>query len=314
MHEILVTIPTQPRHREMLERIAPEAHFAYEMKPAEASVENADIILGNVPPAMLKNAPKLRWIQLNTAGTDGYPEVLREGCLLTNATGAYGLAISEHMLAMLLELMKKLNLYGHNQQAHLWRDEGTVTSIHGSRTLVVGLGDLGGEFAQRMHLLGSTVTGIRRSKGQKPEYLDALYQMDNLDSCLKDADIVASCLPGGADTTHVFNAETFAKMKPGAYFLNVGRGSAVDSYALADALNSGHLAGAGLDVTEPEPLPKDHPLWDAKNLVLTPHVSGWYHLPETHERILGIAAENLNAFLAGTPLRNQIDLKTGRKI
>lgn len=314
MREILVTIPTQPRHREMLEKIAAEAHFTYEMNPTEAAVENADIILGNVPPVMLKNARKLRWIQLNTAGTDGYPEVLPKDCLLTNATGAYGLAVSEHMLAMLLELMKKLHLYGANQQQHLWKDEGTVTSICGSRTLVVGLGDLGGEFAKRMHLLGSTVTGIRRGKGQKPEYLDALYQMDSLDNCLKDADIVASCLPGGADTTHIFNAETFAKMKPGAYFLNVGRGSVVDSRALANALNSGHLAGAGLDVTEPEPLPKDHPLWNAKNLVLTPHISGWYHLPETHERILGITAENLKAFLAGTPLRNQIDLNTGRKI
>lgn len=314
MHEILVTIPTQPRHREMLEKIAAEAHFTYEMNPTEAAVENADIILGNVPPVMLKRARKLRWIQLNTAGTDGYPEVLPKDCLLTNATGAYGLAVSEHMLAMLLELMKKLHLYGANQQQHLWKDEGTVTSICGSRTLVVGLGDLGGEFAKRMHLLGSTVTGIRRGKGQKPEYLDALYQMDSLDNCLKDADIVASCLPGGADTTHIFNAETFAKMKPGAYFLNVGRGSAVDSRALANALNSGHLAGAGLDVTEPEPLPKDHPLWNAKNLVLTPHISGWYHLPETHERILGITVENLKAFLAGTPLRNQIDLNTGRKI
>lgn len=314
MREILVTIPTQPRHREMLEKIAAEAHFTYEMNPTEAAVENADIILGNVPPVMLKNARKLRWIQLNTAGTDGYPEVLPKDCLLTNATGAYGLAVSEHMLAMLLELMKKLHLYGANQQQHLWKDEGTVTSICGSRTLVVGLGDLGGEFAKRMHLLGSTVTGIRRGKGQKPEYLDALYQMDSLDNCLKDADIVASCLPGGADTTHIFNAETFAKMKPGAYFLNVGRGSAVDSRALANALNSGHLAGAGLDVTEPEPLPKDHPLWNAKNLVLTPHISGWYHLPETHERILGITVENLKAFLAGTPLRNQIDLNTGRKI
>lgn len=314
MREILVTIPTQPHHREMLEKIAAEAHFTYEMNPTEAAVENADIILGNVPPVMLKNARKLRWIQLNTAGTDGYPEVLPKDCLLTNATGAYGLAVSEHMLAMLLELMKKLHLYGANQQQHLWKDEGTVTSICGSRTLVVGLGDLGGEFAKRMHLLGSTVTGIRRGKGQKPEYLDALYQMDSLDNCLKDADIVASCLPGGADTTHIFNAETFAKMKPGAYFLNVGRGSAVDSRALANALNSGHLAGAGLDVTEPEPLPKDHPLWNAKNLVLTPHISGWYHLPETHERILGITAENLKAFLAGTPLRNQIDLNTGRKI
>ena len=314
MREILVTIPTQPRHREMLEKIAAEAHFTYEMNPTEAAVENADIILGNVPPVMLKRARKLRWIQLNTAGTDGYPEVLPKDCLLTNATGAYGLAVSEHMLAMLLELMKKLHLYGANQQQHLWKDEGTVTSICGSRTLVVGLGDLGGEFAKRMHLLGSTVTGIRRGKGQKPEYLDALYQMDSLANCLKDADIVASCLPGGADTTHIFNAETFAKMKPGAYFLNVGRGSAVDSRALANALNSGHLAGAGLDVTEPEPLPKDHPLWNAKNLVLTPHISGWYHLPETHERILGITAENLKAFLAGTPLRNQIDLNTGRKI
>ena len=128
---------------------------------------------------------------------------------------------------------------------------------------------------------------------------------------IKDADIVAACLPGTPETYHVFNEKTFGMMKQGAYFLNVGRGTAVDSYALAEALNSGHLAGASVDVTEPEPLPQDHPLWDAKNFLLTPHISGQYHLKETHERIIGIACENVEAFLSGSQLRNIVDFETG---
>lgn len=312
---ILVVMPALPHHRELLRAAAPEAEFVFcpisQLTPE--LVQQADVIIGNAPAAMIRGTEKLKWLQLNSAGTDGYtaPGVLPEGALLTNATGAYGLAISEHMLGCLLMLMKKLHLYHLEQQDQHWSDHGQVTSIYGAKTLVVGLGDIGGEFAQRMHALGSSVTGIRRNKTAKPDYLDALYQMDALMDCLKDADIVASSLPGTKETLRIFDREAFAAMKPGAFFLNVGRGTAVDSDALAEALNSGHLAGAAVDVTDPEPLPAGHPLWSAKNVLITPHISGNYHLQETHERIIRIAAENLRRFLAGETLKNMVDFSTG---
>ena len=315
INKILVVLPVENRHKELLRSCAEGAQM--EFIPAKdltkQLVQDADIIIGNVSPELLRGTGRLKWLQLNSAGTDGYTEdgILPEGALLTNATGAYGLAISEHMIGALLCIMKKLHLYGADQQKHGWGDHGNVTSIYGFRTLVVGFGDIGSEFAVRMNALGSRVTGIRRNQTEKPDYLEALYQMDALAECLRTADIVAACLPGTEETYHIFDRNAFAKMKKGAYFLNVGRGNAVDSYALAEALNSGHLAGASVDVTEPEPLPKEHPLWDAKNLLITPHISGNYHLQETHERIIQIAADNLARFMQGRELRNIVDFATG---
>ena len=315
INKILVVLPVENRHKELLRSCAEGAQM--EFIPAKdltkQLVQDADIIIGNVSPELLRGTGRLKWLQLNSAGTDGYTEdgILPEGALLTNATGAYGLAISEHMIGALLCIMKKLHLYGADQQKHVWGDHGNVSSIYGSRTLVVGFGDIGSEFAVRMNALGSRVTGIRRNQTEKPDYLEALYQMDALAECLRTADIVAACLPGTEETYHIFDRNAFAKMKKGAYFLNVGRGNAVDSYALAEALNSGHLAGASVDVTEPEPLPKEHPLWDAKNLLITPHISGNYHLQETHERIIQIAADNLARFMQGRELRNIVDFATG---
>ena len=315
INKILVVLPVENRHKELLRSCAEGAQM--EFIPAKdltkQLVQDADIIIGNVSPELLRGTGRLKWLQLNSAGTDGYTEdgILPEGALLTNATGAYGLAISEHMIGALLCIMKKLHLYGADQQKHVWGDHGNVTSIYGSKTLVVGFGDIGSEFAVRMNALGSRVTGIRRNQTEKPDYLEALYQMDALAECLRTADIVAACLPGTEETYHIFDRNAFAKMKKGAYFLNVGRGNAVDSYALAESLNSGHLAGASVDVTEPEPLPKEHPLWDAKNLLITPHISGNYHLQETHERIIQIAADNLARFMQGRELRNIVDFATG---
>lgn len=315
INKILVVLPVENRHKELLRSCAEGAQM--EFIPAKdltkQLVQDADIIIGNVSPELLRGTGRLKWLQLNSAGTDGYTEdgILPEGALLTNATGAYGLAISEHMIGALLCIMKKLHLYGADQQKHVWGDHGNVTSIYGFKTLVVGFGDIGSEFAVRMNALGSRVTGIRRNQTEKPDYLEALYQMDALAECLRTADIVAACLPGTEETYHIFDRNAFAKMKKGAYFLNVGRGNAVDSYALAEALNSGHLAGASVDVTEPEPLPKEHPLWDAKNLLITPHISGNYHLQETHERIIQIAADNLARFMQGRELRNIVDFATG---
>jgi len=313
--KILVVLPLNGAQKERLRCAAggAEVIFTSPRGVTAAELAAADALIGNLPPERLREAAGLRWVQLNSAGAEAYaaPGVLPEGAVLTNASGAYGLAISEHMLACLLYLMKHLDLYGADQAGHVWQDHGPVRSIWGSRTLVVGCGDIGGAFGCRMAALGSRVTGIRRTAAEKPEWLEAVYPAEHLADCLGEADVVASCLPGTAATHHLFNRQAFAQMKPGAYFLNVGRGGTVDSLALAEALREGRLAGAAVDVTEPEPLPPDHPLWKAGNILITPHVSGGYHLPETLERIVGIAADNLRRFVAGEALCNVVDAVTG---
>lgn len=313
--KIVITLPAGDRHKAMFAAAAPEAELIY--RPAgevtEELLQTVDAVVGNVPAARLKGYENIRWLQLNSAGTDGYtvPGVLAAGTVLTNSSGAYGLAISEHMIGQLLMQIKHLGAYYEAQKEKRWSDFGTVGSIYGSTTLVVGLGDIGGAFAERMKALGSHVIGIRRHVGEKPAYLDELDCLEHLDGLLGRADFVACSLPGTEATYHLFDKDRLARMKKGAILLNVGRGSAVDSLALSQALRSGHLGGACLDVVEPEPLPADHPLWDAPNLLLTPHVSGFYHLPETLERVVRIAADNLAAFAAGRPLKNQVDFATG---
>lgn len=312
--KILVSLPLNERQKEKLERNFRHREFVYcpaEMV-TEETVAGVEVILGNVPPQVLKAADSLKWLQLNNAGTEGYCDgTLPKGVLLTNATGAYGLAISEHMIGMLFELQKKLNLYQRNQLAHVWRNEGDVRIIQGSRVLVIGLGDIGTAFAQKMKALGCQTAGIKRREGRKPQGVDDLYLLDRLEQQLPRADIVAMCLPGNADTYHLLNRERIALMKKSAVILNVGRGLTIDTEALTEALQEGRIAGAALDVTDPEPLPSEHPLWEMKNVILTPHVSGMFDLPETLEQILEICIENLECYVVQRPLRNVIDFRTG---
>lgn len=324
----LVTIPTGERHRNLLQQAAPGWEFRFRgtdtlvCAPQEAppgqpvtqeDVDWAQVILGNVPAAMLHGSPALEWLQTNSAGVEAYiqPGVLAGDTLLTNATGAYGLAIAEHMLGMLLELFKKLELYRDAQKSGAWQSQGAVKAVYGSTVLVLGMGDIGGEFAARCKALGAKVIGVRRSPRPCPEYADEVHLLEDLDSLLPQADVVAITLPGTDATRGLMSRERLAKMKEGAVLLNVGRGFIVDTEALCDALERGHLSGAGVDVTDPEPLPPTHRLWNIPTAVVTPHISGFYHLRETHERIVGIFLENLRHFQAGEPLRNLVDFATG---
>lgn len=324
----LVTIPTGERHRNLLQQAAPGWEFRFRgtdtlvCAPQEAlpgqpvtqeDVDWAQVILGNVPAAMLHGSPALEWLQTNSAGVEAYirPGVLAGDTLLTNATGAYGLAIAEHMLGMLLELFKKLELYRDAQKSGAWQSQGAVKAVYGSTVLVLGMGDIGGEFAARCKALGAKVIGVRRSPRPCPEYADEVHLLGDLDSLLPHADVVAITLPGTDATRGLMSRERLAKMKEGAVLLNVGRGFIVDTEALCDALERGHLSGAGVDVTDPEPLPPTHRLWNIPTAVVTPHISGFYHLRETHERIVGIFLENLRHFQAGEPLRNLVDFTTG---
>ena len=324
----LVTIPTGERHRNLLQQAAPGWEFRFRgtdtlvCAPQEAlpgqpvtqeDVDWAQVILGNVPAAMLHGSPALEWLQTNSAGVEAYiqPGVLAGDTLLTNATGAYGLAIAEHMLGMLLELFKKLELYRDAQKSGAWQSQGAVKAVYGSTVLVLGMGDIGGEFAARCKALGAKVIGVRRSPRPCPEYADEVHLLEDLDSLLPQADVVAITLPGTDATRGLMSRERLVKMKEGAVLLNVGRGFIVDTEALCDALERGHLSGAGVDVTDPEPLPPTHRLWNIPTAVVTPHISGFYHLRETHERIVGIFLENLRHFQAGEPLRNLVDFATG---
>ena len=232
----------------------------------------ADICLGNLPAKFLHGSEKLLWLQTNSAGVEEYvrPGVLGENTLLTNATGAYGLAISEYMLGVLLELLKKLELYRDAQKQGAWESLGSVGSVYGATVLVLGMGDIGGEFGQRCKALGARIIGVRRSKRPCPDYADEVHTLEDLDELLPQADVVAVTLPGTEATRGLLGRERMARIKDGAVLLNVGRGYIVDTEALCDALESGKLAGAGLDVTDPEPLPGDHRLWRIPTAVVTP--------------------------------------------
>lgn len=314
--KILVTMPLNDRQKDCLREQAPGADFTFHIKSliTEDDLRNAEVILGNVSdPGQLRIAGELKWIQLNNAGTEGYcdPQNVPERVQLTNATGAYGLAISEHMIGCLFMLRKKLHLYYENQLNTEWAREGQVGVVEGSRVLSVGMGDIGGTFLKKMKALGAYTVGIRRTPSKKPPYADELYTMDALDEQLAKADVVALSLPGNEKTRHTMDRRRLRLMKESAVLLNVGRGSAVDTEALTECLREGAIGGAALDVTDPEPLPAEHPLWRAPNAIITPHISGGFALPETLEQIVGICADNLARYVSGRPLKNQIDRESG---
>lgn len=312
---IVVLMPMEDRHRNDLMSVAPGNNFIFTSAKElnRETIEDAHIIIGNPPLDMVKGCKNLKWLQLDSAGADLFVKegVLPRGVKLTNSTGAYGLAISEHMVGVLLSIYKKLYLYRDNQNNNIWKNEGEVKSIYGCTALVIGLGDIGGDFAKRIKALGGYTIGVRRSDTNKPEYLDELYLMDKIDELLPKADVVALSLPETKETYKLFSKEKISKMKEDSVLINVGRGTAIDTEALCDALESGKLLGAALDVTDPEPLPNDHRIWEIKNAIITPHVSGNYNLKETHHRIVKIAVNNLERFIKGEELRNVVNLSTG---
>lgn len=312
---VLVVMEFREKHRQLMQREFPAVRFTFNRQPSIDEIKAADAVIGNIKPQLLQYTDNLKWLQLNSAGTDGYcvEGVMPRGAVLTNATGAYGLALSEYMLAALMAMQKKLYRYHDNQKQKLWHDEGEVTSVYGSTAVVVGLGDIGSCLAERLHALGASVIGVKRRIGAKPEYLSELITLDELDEYLPKADIVASVLPGTAATEHIFSAAKFKLMKQGAFFINAGRGSAVVEDDLCDAVESGRLAGAALDVTEIEPLPSTSRLWQAENIHITPHTAGQYHLPATLDNIVSIAADNLHRLIEGRELKNQVDFATGYK-
>ena len=272
----------------------------------EAAIAEAEVIFGQPEPWELKNAKRLRWLQLFWAGADRYLDgTFPKGVQLTNAAGAFGAVVAEHALAMLLALCRRLPAY---KQSGQWDDLGCEKPIAGGTAMVFGCGDIGTELAKRLQALGVRTIGVCRDATRKREGFDALTTLEKAENLLPEADFVLSAIPNNAQTKGYFSRERIARMKQEAIFVNVGRGATADTDALAEALASGKLFGVGLDVTEPEPLPQEHPLWAMPNVILTPHVAGvsFGHLPQVEEKIWNICAENLRRYLSGEPLRNRV--------
>ena len=309
---VLVLPPFNDQQRTVLETGAPDATFVYATTKTatDDQVRAADVIVGNIAPERLGTAEHLRLLQLNSAGYDQYtaPGTLPAGAQLTSAVGAYGQAVSEHLYAMLLALMKHLDGYRDDCRDHTWTDRGAVRTMAGAQVLVLGAGDIGRHFAQLASAHGAHVTGVRRHTGSVPAGFEAMATMDALPELLPAADVVVSFLPSTPETRGLVDARFLAACKPGAYFANGGRGDLVVQADLVAALTSGHIAGAALDVTTPEPLPADDPLWDAPNIFITPHVAGGFHLYTVLDNIARITAENLQHLAAGEPLRNAVTL------
>ncbi len=175
----------------------------------------------------------------------------------------------------------------------------------------MGAGDIGTELGIRMAALGSTVTGIRRHKVEPPVWMEKSGTMEDLDEFLKEADYVACALPETSETYHLFTKERLALMKKDAVLLNIGRGTLIEESVIVEALKNGEIGAYITDVTDPEPLPKESPLWDCPNVYITPHISGNYHLHETYVRVIDTAAKNLEAYLSGGKLKNVVDRETG---
>lgn len=263
----------------------------------------------------LAAADRLRWVQSWSAGVDRYLKLERlassDRVVLTNMRGVHGPAIAEHTFAMLLSLTRDLPAFLERQEASTW-DRGasdSMTALAGRTMFVAGMGGIGSEIARRAHAFDMRVLATVRTAREAPDYVQELGTAKDTDRFLREADVVVVALPLTDETRGMFDARRFSLMKEGSYFLNVGRGPIVDTTALLAALDSGRLAGAGLDVTDPEPLPGDHPLWTRDNVIITPHVSARAEL--TLERRWQVVIENMRRFAAGKPLINVVDKKLG---
>jgi phosphoglycerate dehydrogenase-like enzyme len=308
-------------YKEQLQNAAGEVELVFlergGTKLSEELLVTVDGIIGMCTPVLLKQAgPDLRWIHNYSVGMDyckGFSESQLKDIVFTNNKRLSGPAIAEHTLAMLLSLTHNLPAYqkAQAQMKFKRRTSSAITfgELKGKTLLVVGLGGIGTEIAWRAHGLGMRVIATRRSSHEGPDLVEYVGLPDELHTLAKKADVVVNALPLTPETTGVFDKSFFDAVKPGAIFLSVGRGKSTVTADLIAALESGKLSGAGLDVTDPEPLPKNSPLWIMPNVIITPHVSATG--PDGIHRSTVIAVENLRRYVAGEPLLNVVDMSRG---
>lgn len=272
------------------------------------------VVTWTLTPDEINSAPNLRWVQWIGAGVDHAPlgALKARGILLTNNRGVHANNIAEHVIGMMIAMARNFPRLVRAQDEQVWSlhdDDWTVRELAGSRTLILGAGNIGKALATKTLGLGMEVEVMGRNR--RPSFLDgvAYRTIDELDATLPTVEHVVIAIPLTPDTLNLFDERRFSLMKPGATIYNVGRGPILNTDALIAALESGHLAGAGIDVSDPEPLPAAHPLWTAPNVFITGHTSG--RTPFYWQRGGRILRANIAHYLAGEPLENLVDFDQG---
>lgn len=285
--------------------------FVRSLPEAMLHVGNSDAIVGYCDRELLAAASRLVWVQLYSAGAERcvvVDKVSNGDVVVTNMQKMAAPVIAEHAIAMMLALSRQLPRFARLMEHGSWsRDRESrrgMAPVAGKKLLVVGLGGIGTEIARLGAALGMHVSATRNSSHEGPEFVEYVGLSTELHVLAESADVIISALPITTATTNLFDKAFFSVLKPAALFVNVGRGKSVVTADLVAALDEGRLAGAGLDVTEPEPLPADHVLWGYENVIITPHVSSAGGTRERH-RVLFL--ENLRRYVAGERLLNVVD-------
>ena len=275
-------------------------------------VSDADAIIGAPSPEVVNAAKKLKWLQITSAGVEPYliPEIVNSDIVMTNAKTLSAPAIADHGFGMLLALTRKLNHFIAVRPQEEWeRKNFELQELEGKTAVVIGTGGIGSNVGRRAKAFGMTVIGVDPKEFPTRQSFDRMVYPDRLDQVIPEADVVFLCVPHTKESEKMYGPSQFERMKRGSYFIALSRGKIYDLPALVKALDSRHLAGAGVDVTDPEPLPKGHALWKFDNVVITPHIAtqGEGGTP----RRIELYKDNIVRFGAGEQLRNVVDKQKG---
>ncbi len=299
-----------------IQALAPDYHLLIttDQPMIEQALDEIEIAFKHFPQDLITKAPKLRWLQLWSAGADWllrYPEITKLDLTVTNSSGVHAIPISEHILSYLFAFARGLPQAIRSQTRHAWQhsDWKQLFELAGKTMLLIGVGAIGERTALMASALGMHVLGVRRDPSANAPGVEAMFNSDRLLEVLPQADFVVLTVPMTPETKSLIGENELRAMKATAYIVNIGRGGTIDEAALVRALQAGRIAGAGLDVFAPEPLPADSPLWDMENVIITSHYAG--NTPNYDERAMAIFLDNLQHYMAGEPLRNVVDKTLG---
>jgi len=314
--KILVAARLAPEEIELVRRAGRNVELVVPRDGAQmvAAAPDAEVILGEPPVDAIRAAKKLKWVQHWAAGVENLPrELMEHPCVLTNMQRVFAPVIAETAFALLLGLTRGLvQASVPNFRLRKWERGGTVPleDLYQKTMGVVGLGGIGTEVARRAYYgFGMKVFAVDPKPLPRPEFVAELREPAWLPEMVPQVDVLVSCAPHTRETEKLFGEAVFRALRKTAYFINVSRGALVDQVALARALKEAWIRGAGLDVTTPEPLPPEDPLWDCPNLVITPHNSG--AAPVRQVRLVALVAENVRRYSTGLALLNVVDKERG---
>ncbi|KRM94341.1 D-isomer specific 2-hydroxyacid dehydrogenase NAD-binding protein [Lentilactobacillus senioris DSM 24302 = JCM 17472] len=313
MKNIITSMKLTAEQKQQLEQLAPDYQIISDgIQASSEQLANAEVLLGWNPAfaTLLDHDNQLKWVQTFSAGVDSLPleQLAQANVTLTNARGTNAENIAQQTLGYMLVYERKLYSILLEQQKHRWNRDHHFSELTGKTAVLFGTGQIGSHIARLAKAFGMHVVGINRH-GEALENFDEVTTFEAGISLLKDADYVITSLPLTPATKDYFNADLFAKMGPQTFFINVGRGASVVTVDLDSALRNGQLAGAAVDVTNPEPLPADNPLWDAPNIIITPHDAGFSD--QINQRVWQLIIKNVKAYVQGETLNNLVDYQQG---